>query len=140
MTQQTFPRLSEAIIEFYEKLFSWENEVARNSGLSPQQNHTIEIVGSDSPIRMKPLAQKLSVTMGTLSVMINRLEKEGYVIREKDPKDKRGFNILLTEKGRIVYEEHHAYHQKLVEDIICLLEPGEVKQFLIILKKINEAF
>ena len=139
MTHHLHSRLNEAIVEFYEKLFSWENAIARNSGLSPQQNHTIEIVGSSGPIRMKPLAQKLGVTMGTLTVMINRLEKEGYVQREKDPDDGRGFNILLTEKGREVHREHHAYHLKLVEDIANPLEPEEFEQLLNIFSKINEA-
>lgn len=132
-------RLSEQIIEFYEKLFSWETAVARTSGLTPQQNHTIEIVGNEGPIRMKPLAEKLSVTMGTLTVMIDRLEKTGYVSRLKDPEDGRGFIIQLTQKGHAIHHEHHAYHLKLVEDITHFLDPSETGQLLTILEKINGA-
>lgn len=132
-------RLSDTIIEFYDKLFSWETEVARSSGLTPQQNHTIEVVGNDGPIRMKPLAEKLSVTMGTLTVMINRLEKTRYVCREKDPSDGRGFLIVLTQKGRTIHQEHHAHHLKLAADIIHLLEPGETSRLLDTLQKINGA-
>ena len=132
-------QLSESLIEFYEKLFSWEHAIAKNSGLTPQQNHTIECVGSDGPIRMKPLSEKLSVTMGTLTVMINRLEKSGYVIREKDPEDGRGFNIILTDKGKANYEEHHEYHLKLVDDIVELLTPDEAETLLQTLLKIKRA-
>lgn len=132
-------QLSRSIVQFYEKLFSWENAVAKHTGLSPQQNHTIEIVGSDGPIRMKPLAEKLSVTMGTLTVMIDRLEKSGYVCRQKDAEDGRGFNILLTDKGLILHKEHHAYHLKLVDDISGLLDSHELSAFLQTLLKINEA-
>jgi len=139
MKQPLSVQLSEAIIEFYEKLFSWENAVARHSGLSPQQNQTIEIVGGAGLIRMKALAEKLSVTMGTLTVMINRLEKEGYVCRQKDPEDGRGFNISLTQKGNAVHEEHHAYHLKLVEDITDVLDPETAPLFLKTLIQINEA-
>lgn len=131
--------LSNAIIEFYEKLFSWETAVAKNSGLTPQQNHTIELVGNEGPIRMKPLAEKLSITMGTLTVMIDRLEKTGYVERTKDPEDGRGFIIVLTPKGKQTHMEHHAYHHKLVEDILHNLDQEEANHLLNILKKINGA-
>jgi DNA-binding MarR family transcriptional regulator len=129
--------LKKGLFVIYEKLFSWEHGIAKNTGLSPQQNHTIEIVGSDGPLRMKPLAEKLSVTMGTLTVMIDRLEKTGYVCRQKDPEDGRGFNIMLTDKGEVVHKEHHAYHLKLAEDIISLLDPKEASGFLKALRKIN---
>lgn len=139
MDQNQHTQLSEQIIEFYEKLFSWETAVAKTSGLTPQQNHTIEIVGNEGPIRMKPLAEKLSVTMGTLTVMIDRLEKTGYVERLKDPEDGRGFIIELTREGQKIHHEHHAYHLQLVEDIRHSLDSSEADQLLTILKKINGA-
>ncbi len=138
MEKNELIQLSESIIHFYEKIHSWELAVAKNTGLSPQQNHTIEIVGSNGPIRMKPLAQKLSVTMGTLTVMIDRLEKAGYLSRQKDPKDARGFNIVLTKLGEGIHDEHHAFHIKLAEDITSHLELPEATQFLSTIVKLNE--
>ncbi len=138
MKQNELIQLSESIIQFYEKIHSWELAVAKNTGLSPQQNHTIEIVGSNGPIRMKPLAEKLSVTMGTLTVMINRLEKAGYLSRQKDPNDARGFNIVLTKLGEGIHDEHHAYHIKLAEDIMSHLELQEATHFLNIIAKLNK--
>ncbi len=132
--------LSYLVIQFYEKMFSWENAIAKNSGLSPQQNHTIEIVGNEGPLRMKPLSEKLGVTTGTLTVMIDRLQKAGYVQRHNDPNDRRAFNIVLTEKGKKIHDEHHAYHHKLVEDITGCLNEAEFEQFPRILGKINKIF
>ena len=137
MEEKEIVQLSETIIQFYERLFSWEHAVSKNTGLSPQQNHTIEIVGSYGPLRMKPLAEKLSVTMGTLTIMVDRLEKRGYIIRQKDSEDGRGFNIILTDKGEVVHKEHNAYHFKLAQDIISPLHPKEASGFLETLKKIN---
>ncbi len=139
MKKSNLNQFSESIIQFYEKLFSWEHAVAKNSGLSPQQNHTIDIVGSSGPIRMKPLAKKLSVTTGTLTVMVDRLKKSEIVYREKDPKDGRGFNIKLTQKGNHIHKEHHAYHIKLAKDIVSSLTPEEARAFSNTLTKINES-
>ena len=140
MCPEDLSRLSNLVIQFYEKMFSWENAIAKNSGLSPQQNHTIEIVGNEGPIRMKPLAEKLGVTTGTLTVMIDRLQKAEYVERQNDPSDRRAFNVILTEKGKKIHNEHHAYHHKLVEDMSGCLEESEVKDFEKILEKINKIF
>lgn len=139
MNKNELEIFSEAIIQFYEKLFSWENAVAKNRGLSPQQNHAIDVVGHAGSIRMKPLAHKLSITTGTLTVMIDRLEKSGYVSRQKDPGDGRAFNIVLTRKGRQVHKEHHAYHLKLTQDIAAGLTPEQTAAFSATLIKINES-
>ena len=138
MCPEELGQLNNAIIQFYEKLFSWENAIAKNSGLSPQQNHTIEIVGDLGPIRMKPLAEKLGVTTGTLTVMIDRLQKTGYVERQADPKDGRAFNVVLTEMGDQIHQVHHEYHHKLAEDIAGVLEEKECIQLTAMLEKINK--
>lgn len=140
MCPEDLGKLSKAVIQFYEKLFSWEHAVAKNTGLSPQQNHTIEIVGTEGSIRMKPLAEKLGITTGTLTVMIDRLEKAGFLERMRDPSDRRAFNVVLTEKGREIYQEHHTYHLKLAEDIVGCLDEKETERFARILEKINTLF
>lgn len=35
-----------------------------------------------------------------MTVVIKNMEREGYIYREEDPKDKRSFLISLTSKGR----------------------------------------
>ena len=140
MCPEDLHKLSRVVIQFYEKMFSWEGEIAKNSGLSPQQNHTIEIVGDEGPIRMKPLADKLGVTTGTLTVMVDRLQKAGYVERKNDPDDRRAFNVVLTKKGKQTHQEHHAYHSKLAEDIAGSLSEKEAEAFVEALERINTIF
>ena len=140
MDSDNIKTLSRSIIQFYEKLFSWENAVAKNSGLTPQQYHTIEIVGSEGPIRMKPLAEKLGVTTGTLTVMIDRLQKAGYVMRQADPEDGRAYYSVLTNKGQESYQEHQEHHKALVENITGTLDESESAHLFDILNKINQLF
>jgi DNA-binding MarR family transcriptional regulator len=137
MCPEELSELNQAVIQFYEKLFSWESAIAKNSGLSPQQNHTIEIIGDEGPIRMKPLAEKLGVTTGTLTVMIDRLQQAGYVERKNDPNDRRAFNVELTAAGWKIHAEHHAYHLRLAEDIAGRLGQDGTVVFTRTLEKIN---
>ncbi len=139
MHTESFKNLLDAIVQFYEKLSAWEISVARNSGLSPQQNHAIEIIGSTGQIRMKPLAEKLGVTTGTLTVMVDRLQKSEYVQRQPDPTDGRAFNVTLTEKGEEAYQLHHLLHENLTLDIVGCLDSEEQERFTGMLKRINTA-
>jgi len=46
------------------------------------------------------LARSMNVAPATLTVMINRMEKAGLVIRQPDPNDQRVSRVFLTEKGK----------------------------------------
>ena len=55
---------------------------------------------------MSELANRLNVTQGAVTQMATRLEKKGYVVRQKDTEDKRVTTISLTEKGKVLCEQH----------------------------------
>lgn len=117
--------LSKTIVEFYEKLSSWEDSVVRDSGLTTAQAHAIEIVGHSGPIKMKDLARKIGVTTGTLTVAVDRLEKKGLMVRKPHEKDRRSFLIELTPEGRACFKEHHEFHIRMTQEIVSELSPGE---------------
>ncbi|MDH3999552.1 MAG: MarR family transcriptional regulator [Desulfuromonadales bacterium] len=132
--------LAKDIVEFYEKLSSWENEVVRGSDLTPNQMHAIEIIGHEESLRMKELAQKLGITTGTLTVMIDRLEKKGMVERKPNENDRRSYRVALTKAGAEHFARHHQFHLKLTEEIAAALTAEELKGFETILKKVVQQF
>lgn len=67
----------------------------------------------------KELAAELEIKAATLTVMLNRMEKNGIVIRKSDEKDQRISRIFLTDKG---FET-----LKIVEGILADLEREAVK-------------
>lgn len=128
--------LSKNIVEFYERLSSWEQAVVKDSGLTLPQMHTIEIIGNNGALRMKELAQKLGVVMGTLTVMINRLTEMGLVFREVSENDRRSYSVSLTKKGKNIHSEHHQHHTMLAQEIALLLSEDEQKQLNTTIEKI----
>ena len=129
-------KLSHQLVELYEKLSSWEQDVVKSSGLSPVQMHAIEIVGHWASLRMKDLAKKMGVTTGTLTVMIDRLEQQGLLRRTPHETDRRSYLITLTEKGQDLFAEHHQYHLRLTEEITATLSKDERTLFGVVLEKI----
>ncbi|MDG4475759.1 MarR family winged helix-turn-helix transcriptional regulator [Thiovibrio frasassiensis] len=129
-------KLSHQLVEFYEKLSSWEQDVVKNSGLSTPQMHTIEIVGHSGSLRMKELAKKMGVTTGTLTVMIDRLEQQGLLHRAPHETDRRSYLIALTPKGQELFAEHHQHHLRLTEEITATLSQKEQMLLSVVLAKI----
>jgi DNA-binding MarR family transcriptional regulator len=52
----------------------------------------------------RALMDALLLTSGTISVRIDRLEREGVVERAPDPSDQRGVLVRLTEKGLRLFD------------------------------------
>jgi DNA-binding MarR family transcriptional regulator len=128
--------LAHKMIEFYERMSSWEHGVVKGSGLSPAQMHAIEILGMYDSCRMKELAEKLGVTTGSLTVMVDRLEKRGLLVRRPHESDRRSYMVALTDRGREHYASHHKFHLKLTQDMAAVLTREELEAFEGILEKV----
>lgn len=99
---------SVATVNFYEK----PHKYAQNDSLYMREVHFIVEIGSMKSPTMSEVANRLNVTQGAVTQMATRLENKGYVIRQKDIQDKRVTTISLTEKGKILCEEHIAFDKK----------------------------
>lgn len=56
-------------------------------------------------IGFRELSRKLELQTGTLTPIVQRLEKIGYVEKKKDPEDDRKAIVALTEAGQQLMEE-----------------------------------
>ena len=140
MVDQKQNELSQIIIELYDKIFSWEHAVVKKSGLSPVQMHAVEIVGHHERLRMKELAEKMGITTGTLTVMVDRLEKNGLVIRQPHPTDRRSYVIVLTDLGREHYQEHHQMHGLLTAELTTSFNDAEIDRLKDYLERLVQQF
>ncbi len=128
--------LSKKLIEFYDKLASWENETVKDSGITLQQMHTLEVIGSNQGIRMKEITEKLGIVTGTLTVMIDRLTRLNLVRRVVNTNDKRSFYIELTDEGAKLYQEHGHHHDMLAEELTHDLTEEEKDTLIKLLEKL----
>ena len=74
-------------------------KLAKESGLAVSQLLTLQEisrVGSISPSR---LAEQVSLSRGTMTLMLRKLEALGMISRAADEHDKRSYLVALSEKG-----------------------------------------
>jgi len=75
--------------------------LARQSGLTPSQLIILQIIGKlDRPVP-SVIAREASLTQATVTSLIDKLEKRGMVMRQRDTEDRRRVLVELTEGGRL---------------------------------------
>ena len=129
--------LTQHLVEFYERFSSWEQGVVKETGITLPQMHTLEVLGSSGQLRMKELADKLGITTGALTVLVDRLVRGGLVARVPNEHDRRSIMVRLTTEGEKLFQEHHELHNQLTLELVSALEADETKILLRILRKIN---
>lgn len=91
-------------------------------------------------LRMSEVSQRMMVTGGNVTGITDGLEKEGLVIREVDPSDRRVFHVKLSVEGQRQFQRMAAEHEQWVIELFDGLSVkhknqlaqllGEVKQRL----------
>ncbi len=102
--------------------------------------HIIEAIGIQEPRSVSAIARQLYVTVGTLTVNMNNLEKKGYIIRERSTLDKRVVLVSLTEKGRKAFFHHRDFHKAMIRSAVKGLEEEEMAALISCLTKLNGFF
>jgi DNA-binding MarR family transcriptional regulator len=69
-------------------------------GLTYPQYLTMLLMWEFGELDFKDLSMKLDLKTGTLTPIIQKLEKQGYLKRLGNPNDKRKVNVVLTEEGK----------------------------------------
>ena len=69
-------------------------------GLNLVQAVCLMVIDENKHFSQKDLADELHLTKGAITKAIGKLEKDGWITREKSARDKRHFVLKLTDKGK----------------------------------------
>ena len=64
------------------------------------------------------LAERLHVTRATMTKMLQRMQKAGWISRRPDEHDQRAMRVYLTDAGRAVRGEMHAILDRLDQETL----------------------
>jgi DNA-binding MarR family transcriptional regulator len=91
--------------------------------------------GSLSPC---DIGEELSVTRGTVTGLLDSLERQQLVRRTPHPKDRRMLTIELTDEGRGMLERLMPEHFQGMCDLLACLSESEKESFAGVLAKIQD--
>jgi DNA-binding MarR family transcriptional regulator len=82
---------------------------------------------SDQPRRITELAARESVTQPGITLLVNRLQKRGWVKRESDPGDRRAVLVTLTPEGHDALDRLRAEYSALLHEEMATLPNQDVQ-------------
>lgn len=91
--------------------------------LSSHQAQVLDHLDEVDPLSMTGLAQHMGVTPSTMSLTVDRLERKGYVLRERDAVDARRVNLRLTSAGARVKEAASVLEPESVRAMLDAMSP-----------------
>jgi DNA-binding MarR family transcriptional regulator len=74
--------------------------LAHRAGIAETDLDALEHLEADGPLTQRDLGERLSITSGAVTMLIDRLEASGWVRRGPHPTDRRYVLLELTAKAR----------------------------------------
>jgi DNA-binding MarR family transcriptional regulator len=112
--------------------------VAQDHDLPPVQAKLLCILAF-APVTMSELARCLGVEKAAVTGLIDRAEQRGLVARAPVPRDRRAFNVVLTDAGRRAGEAFHAAVTAELDDLVTPLNARDHSGFARALSQIINA-
>lgn len=88
--------------------------LARHAGISATDLDALEHLEADGPLTQRGLGERLSLTSGAVTMLVDRLERAGWVRRRPHPSDRRYVLIELSPQAAASAPEGlAAYHSRV---------------------------
>jgi DNA-binding MarR family transcriptional regulator len=96
----------------------FRNAVGRTLHINPVDNECLSFLTIRGSATPKDISQYTSLSTGSTTVMLDRLEKAGYIVRKPNPKDRRGVIVEVDQKWRdktwpLIVDMHKAHSELL---------------------------
>lgn len=126
--EENFEQINSLLVDVFNDILVIEESELKKSqfkDLSITEMHTIEAIGMYKKKTTTEVANELAITVGTLTIAINRLVKKDYVERIRSEDDRRVVKLGLTKKGKLIFRVHQHFHREMIKAVIRGMEPNE---------------
>lgn len=130
------------LVEVFNDVLRLESESLRRSGfrsLSVSELHLLEAVqnGADG---MGKLAERLSLSPGSVTIAAQTLERKGYLIRRRSADDKRRVCVELTPRAQEALAYHAAFHERLIRSVSAQMDEAHLNALGDVLRTLHTFF
>ena len=117
-----------------------ENEVRRrlrdNFNITlPRFDLLAQLDRAPSGMTLGELSQRMMVSNGNITGLVDRLAEQGLIVRRPLPKDRRVQIVSLTPEGQRFFRTMARVNAKWIGDIFQSLAPGDIEALMPLLAK-----
>lgn len=112
-------------------------EDIKSHGLNPTEFAVLELLfhKGDQPIQQ--IGQKILLSSGSMTYVIDKLEEKGFLRRKPCPNDRRVTYATITADGQTLMEEIFPKHREAIRSIFSALDSEEKQEMIRLLKKLG---
>lgn len=113
--------------------------LAREEGISASQLAVLELLLHLGPMSQGQICEKILKSGSNVTTVIDNLERDGFVRRERDANDRRVQVVHLTDEGRRVIRRIFPIHVQNVVAAMDVLSDSEQAELGRLLRKLGRA-
>ena len=129
-------QILEAILYLYTESRRITKELARSVLLTGPQLTVLKMLEGVGDLSLSELSERIRAQNSTVTGIIDRMEREGLVLRARSKEDRRVINIKLTEKGSRIAREVTVEPMEVLRASLESLSVPEMRELMKILTKI----
>jgi DNA-binding MarR family transcriptional regulator len=111
-------------------------ELARRADLTGPQLTVLKMLEGVGDLSLSDLSERIRAQNSTVTGIIDRMEREGLVVRARSTEDRRVVHIKLTDRGAKIAREIAVEPMEIFRSALESLTPAEMRDLLRILTKI----
>jgi len=92
----------------------------------------------DQGLSQSELSTKLQVSRANITGLVERLEKDGLVVRNNDPSDKRAVRVTLTNRAFTLMHTFVPIHNDFMHKVVSALDKHEKEVLISLMRKLNK--
>lgn len=107
--------------------------------LSAAEINALANLTEEGALSVGQLSAATGTKASTLTGVLDRLERRGYLTRELDAADRRSFRLHLTQEGAAAARQVHAAVSALEERALASLSPAQMAGYHAVITALQEA-
>ena len=98
----------------------------------------LDFLSQQGETKMTDMANFMQVTTAAMTGLVDRLVRDGYIVRVYDPADRRVIKVKLTPRGNELIKKINNQRRRMVIKIFGQVSEADRQDYLRILLKIKE--
>jgi len=134
---------NDLLVKIFNHILQIEDKILKNGefkDLSAREMHILESISKTYNGTMSEVSKDLYITVGTLTIAVDKLIKKGYVLRRRIEEDRRVVIVELTEKGIRATKEHKDFHKEMISSMFEGIDEEDKKVLILGLGKLDKYF
>lgn len=94
--------IMQSLRRIFKAIQDYSHEVSEKFGITGPQLWVLKTISQNESLSLRDLSDRMYLHPSTITGVVDRLEKKGYVARKRDQVDRRVIYVGLTAKGKML--------------------------------------